>query len=140
MNFKKPRKEGDINLINLTPLVDVVLLLVLFFMVTAKFAVLPGLSLSLPEASPNQALETGERLEISLSAQGELFFNSEQIDLKKLKSRLAGESALAADTVVLISADEKASHGEVMKIMDLLAQKGFLRIIIATKNKPDNHD
>ncbi|MGL4209751.1 MAG: ExbD/TolR family protein [Candidatus Adiutrix sp.] len=133
MNFKPTGKSAQNYDLNLTPLVDVVLLLVLFFMVTAQFAVLPGVKLLLPEVGPESRVPASERLEITLTKTGDLFFEAQPITLGNLPLHLERTGASGDEVVILISADEEVAYGLVVKIMDALKGSGFRRIVFAAR-------
>lgn len=135
MNFrtKVPIRNMDINL---TPLVDVVLQLVLFFMVTTQFAVLPGLKLTLPtvDREAKVHLLKSERLEITLTASGEVFFETEPITLKLLPYHLERSGASGDEVVMVITADREVPYGRVIEVMDSLRQNNFQRVVFAARN------
>ncbi|MDL2259899.1 biopolymer transporter ExbD [Deltaproteobacteria bacterium OttesenSCG-928-K17] len=132
MNFRRNTKQR-IPDINLTPLVDVVLLLVLFFMVTAQFSVLPGLKLSLPgvDQSSKVRVQPEERLEITLTAAGDLYFEDQPTTLKNLPLHLERTGASGSDAVIVVTADRSVSYGQIIKIMDTLRIEGFNRVVFA---------
>lgn len=132
MNFRRNTKQRNPD-INLTPLVDVVLLLVLFFMVTAQFSVLPGLKLALPGVDPSSRVEVRheERLEITLTAAGDLFFEDQPTTIKNLPLHLERTGASGNDAVIVVTADREVSYGRIIKIMDTLRLEGFNRVVFA---------
>lgn len=132
MNFRKSAKNRPPD-INLTPLVDVVLLLVLFFMVTAQFAVLPGLKLTLPGVDPSARVEAAERLEISITGAGDLYFEGEATSLGNLPTHLERTGAMGDEVVVLVTADQSVPYGRIVKIMDILRMGGFRRVVFAAR-------
>jgi biopolymer transport protein ExbD len=114
----------------MTPLVDVVLQLVIFFMVTAQFAVLPGLKLLLPELSSGTLVETSERLEISVTSQNDLFFEGQAASLERLPELLDQTGVDGGQVVVLIAADRDSDYGIVFKVIEALRQKNFTRVVM----------
>lgn len=132
MNFRKSAKGRPPD-INLTPLVDVVLLLVLFFMVTAQFAVLPGLKLTLPGVDPSARVEAAERLEISISAAGDVYFEGRPISLAGLPTHLERSGAMGDEVVILVTADQNVPYGRIVKIMDILRMGAFRRVVFAAR-------
>ncbi len=141
MNFRRAPKSHhgstDVNL-NLTPLVDVVLQLVMFFMVTTQFAVLPGLKLILPAVDPEARVQVqkAERLEITLTAAGDLFFENQPVTVKSLPRYLERSGARGGEVVIVVSADETVPYGRVIKIMDTLRQGGYNRVVFAARPEP----
>jgi biopolymer transport protein ExbD len=127
-------KKGSSSLspaVNMTPLVDVVLQLVLFFMVTAQFAVLPGLKLELPELASKALVQTDERLEISLTSQNDLFFEGRPTTVARLGDLLEQTGADGREVVILISADRETDYGVVFQVIEALRQKNFNRVVMA---------
>ncbi|MDR2422152.1 MAG: biopolymer transporter ExbD, partial [Deltaproteobacteria bacterium] len=111
MNFSGKKGRRPTPTVNMTPLVDVILQLVIFFMVTAQFAVLPGLKLELPELASKALVQTDERLEISLTSQNDLFFEGRPTTVRRLGDLLEQTGADGREVVVLISADREADYG-----------------------------
>jgi biopolymer transport protein ExbD len=130
----RSRDEPEINVISL---VDVLLVLVLFFMVSTSFLRETEISLQLPEATTTEgrAEAPGEALEIMITESGSYLVNgrelvnSERRTLRAAIERLAGEKR---DQPVFIRADAAATHQAVVTAMDVAGQLGFVRINIAT--------
>ncbi|MDR1083591.1 MAG: biopolymer transporter ExbD [Deltaproteobacteria bacterium] len=132
MNFSGKKGSSSLSpAVNMTPLVDVVLQLVLFFMVTAQFAVLPGLKLELPELASKALVQTDERLEISLTSQNDLFFEGRPTTVARLGDLLEQTGADGREVVILISADRETDYGVVFQVIEALRQKNFNRVVMA---------
>jgi biopolymer transport protein ExbD len=134
----RSKDEPEINVISL---VDVLLVLVLFFMVSTTFLRETEISLTLPEATTDAAVPTpDESLEIAITAKGSYLVNgrelvnSERRTLRAAIERLAGDQR---DLPVFIRADAAASHQAVVTAMDVAGQLGFVRLNIATVTPPD---
>jgi len=119
--------------LNITSLIDVVLLLLIFFMLTTSFTEQPGMKLDLPETESSTNEEVSP-FEIQVSDTEQIFFNGEEISLEDLAIKLV-ELKNDTDNSVVLKADKTASHGAVVAIMDLVKDKGFKKLVIATKNK-----
>ena len=134
MNFRpeKLTSTADIYL-NLTPLVDVVLLLLLFFMVTTQFGQLPGLKMLLPpvDAESMVRVQVSERLELSITAEGDIVFENQPTTLAGLSGLLSRAGAAGDEVVVVFSADQKVAYGRIVRVMDTLRQAGFNRVVLA---------
>lgn len=139
MNLQtRSREEPEINL---TSLIDVVLLLLVFFMVSTSFVREAEISLRLPEASsdapPSEEVET---LEISVTQTGSYLVNTrplvnnESVTLRKAIVKLVGEQR---DMPVIIRADAQATHQAVVTAMDVAGRLGFVEVSIATVSPPD---
>jgi biopolymer transport protein ExbD len=122
-NFDPTKMEG-INEINVTPFVDVVLVLLVIFMVTAPMMMKDVIGLQLPKtsASDSQSLST---LAIAVTKTGQYLLNGELLTIDSLKSR--AEEALKKDSNVqaVISADIDARHGDVVRVIDTVKTAGI---------------
>jgi biopolymer transport protein ExbD len=130
-------EEPDISVI---PLVDVLLVLVLFFMVSTSFLRETEISLQLPEATTDTAIEVPrEALEIVVTQSGSYLVNGrELVNNERRTLRAAIERLIGADRdlPVFIRADAAATHQAVITAMDVAGQLGFVKINIATVTPP----
>ena len=125
---KREDPEAD-----LTPMIDVVFQLLIFFMVTAVFAITPGLDIKLPEAEAAQAPEK-ENLFIVVDQDGNMKLNHEQVTFGNLKEKLEGKRKLLDNTtMIIIQGDERSTHGQIVNIMDIARQVGIVDQVIATE-------
>jgi biopolymer transport protein ExbD len=138
LQASRSREEPDINVISL---VDVLLVLVLFFMVSTTFLRETEINIRLPEASTEAAPQTPqEPLEIIVTeggtylVNGRELVNSERRTLRAAIERLIGEER---NMPVSIRADAAATHQSVITAMDVVGQLGFVQINIATVTPPD---
>ncbi|MCK5640482.1 MAG: biopolymer transporter ExbD [Gammaproteobacteria bacterium] len=137
MQLKRSRpNEPDVNL---TPLIDVVFLLLIFFMVSTTFERETSITIELPEAS-GAPVETEKRvLEISIDKQGRYYVNGKELintqkeTLKRAIQKAAGD---VKDPQVLLSADRNATHQSVIMAMDAAGQLGFNRLTITASQAP----
>lgn len=137
MNLRtRPREQPEVNL---TSLIDVVLLLLIFFMVTTSFVRETEILLQLPEATtPDLAVE-GESLEITITAQGDYLVNGRQVINRRpatLRRAMVAEAGENRELPVVIRADARATHQAVVTAMDTAGRLGFSRINIATVEQP----
>ena len=134
MKFK--RRILDEPSINLTPLIDVVFLLLIFFMVTTTFTRETLLQVNLPEAEAETQSTQTERLEIVVSRDGSFALNGQTLVNGQLETLLRGlelESKGNLNLPVIIVADSEATHQSVVTAMDAIGQAGFTRLSIATQ-------
>ena len=129
------RKPSDEPRIDLTPMVDVVFLLLIFFMISTTFVESPGISIKLPEASSQTIDREPKELKIYLSRDGDIFYRDQKISLADFKALLAEHQSAAEQTTVLLLADQESRHGKVVTLMDLARDAGFVKLAIATEQR-----
>ncbi len=137
MNLRPTAREQPE--VNLTSLIDVVLLLLIFFMVTTSFVRETEIRLQLPEAETAPAASLDESLEITITAQGDYLVNGRQVINRRpatLRRAMAQEAGERRDLAVVIRADARASHQAVVTAMDMAGRLGFGKINIATVEQP----
>lgn len=120
----------------LAPLVDISLVLVIIFMVTAPILDTPGsLQVELPKAATIEA-DSQDNLTITLTASGETALNAQALPLSKLEASLRPIVAEHPDRLVLIRADKQASHRQVLELLAVAKKSGAKKIAIATVQRP----
>lgn len=138
MKFRRPRRS-DIS-IELVPLVDVVLVLLLFFMVSTTFIRQSELKVQLPEADAKAQQMDNAVLEITISADGEYAVNGRLLIDNQLPTLMrALREAVGGDTSkrLVINADSDARHQSVVRAMDAAGQLGLVHLSITTRNPDD---
>ena len=133
MNLKPDRRD-EIDL-NLTPLIDVVFLLLIFFMVSTTFNQQSKLKVDLPEASSQAVKQAADTIVIGIDAKGRFFINDRQLvnaQFKTLKMALLKTIGNKKDVPLVLKADAKTPHQSVVMAMDAAAQLGLTRLSIAT--------
>jgi len=133
MNFQGRSVEEDVN-INLTPLIDVVFLLLIFFMVSTTFDTTSQLKIKLPEASTTQASEAKQKIRVLIDARGNFYVNSrELINNKSATLRAALERSVADGMLpVVIQSDAASPVQSLVTAMDVVGQLGFSQVSVAT--------
>ncbi len=134
MNFR-PRGEEEVD-VNLTPLIDVVFLLLIFFMVSTTFIRESEIQLTLPEASEDVRENPLDTIDVAIDANGRYFVNGNALintQLATIRQVLNEVRPTDVEPVVIISADAKASHQAVVTVMDAARQAGLTRITFPTK-------
>ena len=137
MKFRHKRK-ADAG-INLTPLIDVVFLLLIFFMVTTTFTKETRLVIDLPEAGGEPVEEPPEVLELLITKEGSYSLNGQNLinrDIKTIMAALRDASSGNNDLPLVITADAEATHQSVITAMDAAGRLGFSQLNIATQ-KPE---
>lgn len=112
--------------INVTPLVDVVLVLLLIFMVTAPM-MSRGIDVSLPVANQPQ-IPPEDRIRVSINAEGRVYISDRAVNLALLEDQLRAMTSGSPDPVVYLAADESLRYSEVIRVVDLIKRAGVDRI------------
>ncbi|WP_237064878.1 ExbD/TolR family protein [Microbulbifer guangxiensis] len=139
MQFRRQKREQDG--VNLTPLIDVVFLLLIFFMVSTTFTKESHLKLNLPEAAGPQAEAQPLTIEVLINADGSYAVDGRALINKKLatlKSALSEVSAGEYNRPLVITADATAEHQAVVRAMDAAGQLGFVHLSITTRQPDEN--
>ena len=131
MQFKTKPKENPI--VELIPLIDVVLLLLIFFMVTTQFVTLPGLKLTLPGIEPGSAVTTTDKLEVQFTAGGDIYVNGNPTAEKDVAAALKKQAKDLESAVVVLMADELVPHGRIVSLMDQIRRTGLHRVALAAR-------
>ncbi len=127
-NVKAKRKT----MINMTSLIDVLFLLLIFFMVSSTFLEQPGIKLELPHAQ--SAVVTQQKdFTLYLDKNGEMFLNKDKVTLDNLGAQLKQALPNMIEGALILKADQDASHGTVVRVMDVAKQSGVRKLIIGTK-------
>ncbi len=118
--------------INVTPLVDVMLVLLVVFMVTAPLLTV-GVPVDLPKTDASQMVGQDEPLVISVSAKGEVFLQETKITLNQLVPRLDAITNNKRDTRIFVRGDQMIEYGRVMEVMGAVNRAGFSRVALITQ-------
>ncbi|HOT62612.1 MAG TPA: biopolymer transporter ExbD [Treponemataceae bacterium] len=132
MKFK--RKLETRAVVDLVPMIDVVFQLILFFLVSTTFAVLPGISLQLPASETAEGTRTNG-ITITVSAEGAVMVNSESVPIEGLDAALERLSIAAPRDAVPVSleADERTQNGTIVRVLDSLRRTGFVGVNLRTR-------
>jgi biopolymer transport protein ExbD len=131
MRFRKHKKEksGVGATLDLTPIVDVVFNLLIFFALSLNFAATSGgINVKLPSASSAEPVKS-EQLTINLTQAGQLYYNDKEINMDELPAKL--KSIEDKESIVIIRADNAVPHGQVVEVMDIVKSEGFSKLAIA---------
>jgi len=131
MQFLAERK-GRGTAINVTSLIDVMFLLLIFFMVSSTFKLQPAIELTLPRSSTADTV-TSTPAVVFLASDGRLFLNEQPLDRSQLSVRLRERLAVSADDRIVLRADQSAEHGDVVELIDLIKESGFRRVSLAAR-------
>ncbi len=135
MKFKRQSQAEDS--INLTPLIDVVFLLLIFFMVSTTFTKETHLSVDLPEAVGEASIDAPRQLDILITAQGDYSINGQALmnnSMATLKRAISDLSGGDTKVPLSITADAQTPHQAVITAMDAAGQLGFVHLSMTTRN------
>ena len=118
-----------ITTINIVPLVDIILVVLIIFMLTANLIARPSIEVELPEASTGEGSEP-TTLAITLSRDGEMFLNGVPTDNEALRAYIPEALATDPKTQAIIAADKEVTHGRVVGIIDLVRKGGIYKFAI----------
>lgn len=135
MNFQRGRKRDDPE-INLIPLIDVLLVILIFLMVTTTYARFSELKINLPTSGAEQTPNKPKQIEVTVDANGNYQIDETtlaQASVENLAESLKRAAGSDTEPVVVINADAKATHQSVINIMEAARQVGMSRITFATQ-------
>ena len=135
MNFQKGKKHDELE-INFIPLIDVLLVIIIFLVVSTTFARFSQLKINLPVAEANIADNNPEHINVTISQDGQYAINEKSISAKTVSDliiKLREISASKIDTTIVINADALASHQSVINVMEASRQVGLTKITFSTK-------
>jgi len=130
MHFSE-RTRSDIHL-DITPIVDVVFNLLIFFALSLNFIVTPGIKVDLPESVTEEIIREEKEIIIVMKKDNSIFLNSNPVSFDRLFLDLNNYAQQNKDALVVIQADREVAHGKVVKMMDTAKRAGLVRLAIAT--------
>lgn len=133
--MKLTNKEKRKVSLNLTSLIDVLFILIIFFTVSSTFLEQPGIELTLPEAKSSEG-HTAQKVIIYVDKDKNIFLNDNIVSMNNLTSEIKKMAGLQKDKSIILKADTDVTHGLVIEIMDLLRQQGIYKIVVST-TKPN---
>jgi len=132
MDFSRKTRGKEPPVVNLTSLIDVVLLLLIFFMISTTFVLSPGLKVDLPESSAEEIVQEEKDIIVVVTVDDEIFIGEDRMTSDSLTEKLREFKDEYPDSNLIIQADEGASHGAVVVVMDSAKRTGFSKLSIAT--------
>tara|TARA_B100001123_G_C15316610_1_gene1026332 strand:+ start:2286 stop:2702 length:417 start_codon:yes stop_codon:yes gene_type:complete len=130
-NFRSSEKE-PISEINVTPFVDVMLVLLIIFMVTAPLLTV-GVQVDLPETSADTLAEETEPLTLTINAKGEVFIQETKIEFKNIIQKILAVSNNRTDTRIYVRGDKTINYGRVLEVMGMLSGSGFTKVALISE-------
>lgn len=130
MKFGRSRRPEP--MLDVTPMIDIVFQLVLFFMVSTTFISSPGIQVDLPRANSQVVLSDKKDINVWMTMEGAVYVDDDPVDLTQLRQRLRSAAKGDPTTLVVIKADAGVEHGRVVTAMDIARSEGLERLAIAT--------
>ena len=132
MRFRKNREDDPT--ITIAPLIDVVFLLLIFFMVTSHFDIASGVRINLPKVTKKLINEDEDnKITLVIDKSAAIYLEGKKVESKELQNRLESLIKERGLLNLILQADKDVSHGEVVQIMDLAKNAGIQSIIIAAR-------
>jgi len=132
MQFK-PGKRRKV-FINITSMIDVMFMLLVFLMISSTFLDQPGIKLELPAAESSTVVEQRDYI-LFVDKEGKMFLNDKGVALDNLEAKIKDALPQMKDSSLILKADRDVTHGAVVKIMDLVRKGGVKKLIIGTKTQ-----
>ena len=136
MNFQRGREREPLE-INLVPMIDVMLVILIFLMITTTYSKYTELQINLPSAQAERQLQRPNEISILVNAQGQYVVNRNAVPFRSVE-QLAGElrraSAQMQEPIVVISADANATHQSVIRVMEASRLAGLAQITFTTQS------
>ena len=130
-NLKRSERE-PISEINVTPFVDVMLVLLIIFMVTAPLLTV-GVQVDLPETSADTLPEESEPLTLTINSKGEVFIQESKIEFDNLIKKILAVSKNRTDTRIYVRGDKTINYGRVLEVMGILSGSGFTKVALISE-------
>ena len=125
-------KNEPMSEINVTPFVDVMLVLLIIFMVTAPLLTV-GVQVDLPETSADTLPEETEPLTLTINAKGEIFIQETKVEYEKIIAKIMAVSNNRTDTRIFVRGDKTINYGRVLEIMGMLSGSGFTKVALISE-------
>lgn len=132
-----PNDDGGINDINITPFVDVVLVLLVIFMVTAPVMLKESLKVNLPKTLTSDITTKASVVGVAITKEGQVVLNGRLLSETGLTEEIMRISKTAPETNFLISADTDSRHGDVVRLIDLLKRNGLNKFALQVEKIKD---
>ncbi len=129
--------DDEITGINVTPLVDITLVLLIIFMMTASFIVAPAIKVELPKAKTAEQTPQSSTLSLVLTKDGTLYLNNAAAQPDDVRRYIRGKQAAGAEVQAVLAADAQVTHGRVVAVIDLVKSEGVTSFALDTEPTGD---
>ena len=140
LNSNSPRNRkrySQMSDINVTPFVDVMLVLLIVFMVTAPLLTV-GIPVDLPKVKASALTDQKDPLEITVKIGGEVYLGESRVEVENLIPRLNAITELNKDARIYVRGDRVVAYGRIMEIMSLVNSAGYIKVALVTQNPKEN--
>jgi len=134
---RKRKRYSQMSEINVTPFVDVMLVLLIVFMVTAPLLTV-GIPVDLPKVKASALTDQKDPLEITVKIGGEIYLGESEVDVENLIPRLNAITELNKEARIYVRGDRVVAYGRIMEIMSLVNSAGYIKVALVTQNPKDN--
>lgn len=134
MRSRRHTQAEDETAIDLTPMLDIVFIMLIFFIVTTSFVKEAGVTINRPEASSGEPQE-GNNIVVAITASGAIYVDGNEYDIRALRPQIERLRAANPEGAVVIQADERSDVGRLIPVMDQVKAAGVDKIAVATEKK-----
>ena len=134
---RKRKRYSQMSDINVTPFVDVMLVLLIVFMVTAPLLTV-GIPVDLPKVKASALTDQKDPLEITVKIGGEVYLGESRVEVENLIARLNAITELNKEARIYVRGDRVVAYGRIMEIMSLINSAGYIKVALVTQNPKDN--
>ena len=127
--------DGAISEINVVPLVDIILVVLIIFMVTAPLVLKPSIDVTLPQASSGEQKKAAKNLEVVISKEGQFFLDGKAVSLNELQDKVSSASQQSSDTAAVLTADKSVTLETLTKVIDTIKKSGVKKVGFSIQKK-----
>lgn len=131
---RRTKRESEEAAIDLTPMLDVVFIMLIFFIVTTSFVKEAGIDVNRPKASQANS-KPSATIFLAIRANGEVWLDKRAVDVERVGAQIEKMLAESPTDTVIVQADKESKHGVVVSVMDQIKLAGIEKIVIAAENK-----
>ena len=136
-NKRRKQRYTQMSEINVTPFVDVMLVLLIVFMVTAPLLTV-GIPVDLPKVKASALTDQKDPLEITVKIGGEIYLGESKVEVENLIPRLNAITELNKEARIYVRGDRVVAYGRIMEIMSLVNSAGYIKVALVTQNPQEN--
>ena len=133
LNKRKKQKYSQMSEINVTPFVDVMLVLLIVFMVTAPLLTV-GIKVDLPKVKATALTDIKDPIEITVKLDGEVYIGESKVEVENLIPRLNAITEQNTEARIYIRGDRVVAYGRIMEIMSIINSAGYIKVALITQN------